>query len=96
MCPPPPPPPPPPTHTHTHTHCKIWDYLGNKYGRNMGFFMIILEKYGRLGEIILKTGGDAILTVFAPIFSRTPADFVLYFPIFFLNEKKIEMDSVDE
>ena len=63
----------------------------------MGFFIIFLEKYGRyMGEIIRKTGGDAILTVFASIFSRTPADFVLYFPIFFLNEKKIEMDSVDE
>ena len=49
-----------------------------------------------MGEIIRKTGGDAILTLFASIFSRTPADFVLYFPIFFLNEKKIETDSVDE
>ena len=75
----------------------IWYYLGNKYGRNMGFFMIFLEKYGRyMGEIIQKTGGDAILTLFASIFLRTPAYFVLYFPIFFLNEKKIEMDSVDE
>ena len=71
--------------------------MGNKYGRNMGFFVIFLEKYGRyMGEIIRKTGGDAILTLFASIFSRTPADFVLYLPIFFLNEKKIEMDSVDE
>ena len=50
---------------------------------------------GDMGEIIRKTGGDAILTLFASIFSRTPADFVLYFPIFFINEKKIEMDSVD-
>ena len=50
-----------------------------------------------MGEIIRKSGGDAILTLLASIFSRTPADFVLYFPIFFLlNEKKIEMDSVDE
>ena len=40
-----------------------------------------------MGEIIRKTGGDAILTLFASIFSRTPTDFVLYFPIFFLNEK---------
>ena len=63
----------------------------------MGFFMIFLEKYGRyMGEIIRKTDGDAMLTLFAFIFSRTPADFVLYFPIVFLNEKKIEMDSVDE
>ena len=63
----------------------------------MGFFMIFLEKYGRyMGEIIRKTGGDAILTLFASIVSRTPADFVFYFPIFFLNEKKIEMDSVNE
>ena len=51
---------------------------------------------GDMGEIIWKTGGDAILTLFASIFWRTPADFVLYFPIFFLNEKKIGMDSVDE
>ena len=57
----------------------------------MGFFMIFLEKYGRyMGEIIRKTGGDAILTLFASIFSRTPADFVLYFPIFVLNEKKLK------
>ena len=57
----------------------------------MGFFMICLENYGRyMGEIIRKTGGDAILTLFASIFSRTPADFVLYFPFFFLNEKKLK------
>ena len=49
-----------------------------------------------MGEIIRKTGGDAILTLFPSIFSRTPADFVLYFPIFYLNEKQIEMDSMDE
>ena len=49
-----------------------------------------------MGEIIRKTGGDAILTLFASIFWKTPADFVLYFPIFFLNGKEIEMDSVDE
>ena len=51
---------------------------------------------GNMGEIIRKTGGDAILTLFASIFPRTTADFVLYFPIFFLNEKQIEMDSMDE
>ena len=64
--------------------------MSKKYGKygiiweiNMGYFMIYLEKYGRyMGEIIRKTGGDAILTLFASIFSRTPADFVLYFPIF--------------
>ena len=49
----------------------------------MGFFMIFLEKYGRyMEEIIRKTGGDAILTLFASIFWRSPADFVLYFPFF--------------
>ena len=63
----------------------------------MRFFMIFLEKYGRyMGEIIRKTGGNAILMLFASILSRTPAYFVLYLPLFFLNEKKIEMDSVDE
>ena len=57
----------------------------------MGSSLIFLEQYGRyMGDIIRKTGGDAILTLFVSIFSRTPADFVLYFPIFFLNEKKIE------
>ena len=49
-----------------------------------------------MGEIIGKTGGDAILTLFASIFSKTPSDFVLYFPIFYLDEKQIEMDGVDE
>ena len=43
-----------------------------------------------MGEIIRKTGGDAILTLFASIFSRNPANFVLSFPIFFLNEKKLK------
>ena len=63
----------------------------------MGFFMIFWEKYVRyMEEIIRKTGGEAILTLFASIFSRTTADFVLYVPIFFLNEKQIEMDSMDK
>ena len=58
---------------------EIWD-----------FSWFFFEKYGRyMGEIIRKTDGDAILTLFASIFSTTPADFVLYFPIFSLNEKEI-------
>ena len=43
-----------------------------------------------MGEIIRKTGGDAILTLFASIFLRTPADFVLYFPIFSQMRKKLK------
>ena len=59
----------------------------------MGEIWDFSEKHWRyMGEIIRKNGGDAILTLFASNFSRTPADFLLYFPIFFLNEKKIEMD----
>ena len=37
-----------------------------------------------MGEII-RTGGDAILTLFASIFSRIPADFVLKW-ILWMNE----------
>ena len=49
-----------------------------------------------IGEIIRESGGDAILTLFVSIISRIPGDFVLYFPILFLNEKQIVIDSMDE
>ena len=57
----------------------IWDFPWF-LEKNTGYVM---------GEIILKTGDDAI-------FSTTPAYFVLYIPIFPLNEKQIELDSMDE
>ena len=62
----------------------FWEInMGDKW--DFSCFEKNMGDMGDMGEIML----------FASIFSRTPTDFVLYFPIF-LNEKQIEMDSMDE
>ena len=70
--------------------------MGNKYGRNMGFFMIFLEKYGRYGRNNRKNWWRCNFNVICIYFLENFCRFCFVLSHFFLNEKKIEMDSVDE